>query len=263
MSTILDRILATKADEVHDRRGRFNLNSLKSRIADLPPGRGFAAAVKNRAATGSAAVIAEIKQASPSKGVIRENYDPADIAARYQRGGASCLSVLTDADYFKGHEDHLRAARAACTLPILRKDFTIDAWQLFEARALSADCILLIVAALEQAQLQDLYLQARELGLDVLIEVHDGEELQRALPFEQALLGINNRNLKTFEVRLDTTIELLPQIPAGRLKVSESGILSRADIQRLREANVEAFLIGEAFMREPDPGVALAELLRV
>lgn len=262
MTTILDRILATKADEIHDRRGRHPLNHLKSQVRDQPPARGFAAAVQAKASAGQPAVIAEIKRASPSKGVIRDHYEPAAIARSYQEGGASCLSVLTDAAYFQGHEDHLRAARSACVLPVLRKDFTIDAWQLFEARALGADCILLIAAALEQAQLQDLYLQAREIGLDVLIEVHDAIELERALPFEQALLGINNRNLRTFEVSLDTTIGLLPHIPRGRLKVSESGILSRDHISQLRQAGVEAFLIGEAFMRAPDPGTALAQLLR-
>lgn len=260
--TILDRILARKADEVHDRRAALPLNALKSRIRDLPPTRGFAQAVSARAASGQAAVIAEIKRASPSKGVIRADYQPAAIAASYQRGGASCLSVLTDADFFQGHEDHLRAARGACTLPVLRKDFTVDAWQLFEARALEADCILLIVAALGDSQLHDLYHQARELALDVLIEVHDGAELERVLPYTDALLGINNRNLHTFAVSLDTTLDLLPGIPRGWLKVSESGILVREDIQRLRAAGVEAFLIGEAFMRAPDPGAALAELLR-
>lgn len=263
MSDILTRILARKADEVSSRRARQPLMDLKSRCRDSSPTRGFAAAVRARAAAGAPAVIAEIKKASPSKGLLRDPFLPAAIAESYARGGATCLSVLTDAGFFRGHEDDLRSARAACTLPVLRKDFTVDPWQLFEGRALGADAILLIVAALSPTQLEDLAAQALELGLDVLVEVHDAAELEIALrpALERCLLGINNRNLKTFAVTLDTTLQLLPRIDAGRLKVSESGIGSTTDIQRLRAAGVEAFLIGETFMRAADPGLALARLL--
>lgn len=261
MSDILDRILARKAEEVSTRRGRAPLAGLKSQCRDQPPTRGFKAAIEARAARAEAAVIAEVKKASPSKGLLRADFDPAAIARSYARGGAACLSVLTDAGFFQGHEDDLRAARAACALPVLRKDFTIDPYQLFEARALGADAILLIVAALEPSQLADLSAQALELGLDVLIEIHDSAELEHALAHPLPLLGINNRNLQNFVTTLDTTRQLLPRIPAGRIKVSESGISTRDDIRGLRALGVEAFLIGESFMRAPDPGLALAEIL--
>jgi indole-3-glycerol phosphate synthase len=263
MSDILQRILARKAEEVSTRRGRQPLADLKSRCRDSGPARGFARAIQSRAAAGMPAVIAEIKKASPSKGLLRDPFAPAAIAQSYQRGGASCLSVLTDAGFFQGHEDDLLAARAACGLPVLRKDFTVDPWQLFEGRALGADAILLIVAALEPRQLEDLALQALELGLDVLVEVHDAAELEIALSpaLDSCLLGINNRNLKTFATTLETTFDLLARIGKDRLKVSESGIGSAEDIRRLRAAGVEAFLIGETFMRADDPGLALAALL--
>jgi indole-3-glycerol phosphate synthase len=207
-------------------------------------------------------VIAEVKKASPSKGVLREHFVPAEIAASYARHGAACLSVLTDRPFFQGSVDYLKAARAACALPVLRKDFMIDAYQVFEARAMGADCILLIAASLDDAQMADLEAQAQALGMAVLVEVHDGAELDRALRLKTPLVGINNRNLRSFEVTLDTTLGLLKHVPGDRLLVTESGILARADVQRMRDANVHAFLVGEAFMRAPDPGVALAELFR-
>lgn len=263
MSDILNRILARKAEEVSTRRGRQPLPELKSRCRDCGPARGFARAIRQRAADGAPAVIAEIKKASPSKGLLRDPFAPADIARSYQRGGATCLSVLTDAGFFQGHEDDLRAARTACELPVLRKDFTVDPWQLYEGRALGADAILLIVAALAPRQLEDLALEALELKLDVLVEVHDAAELEIALSpaLDACLLGINNRNLKTFATTLETTFQLLPRIDGRRLKVSESGIASGDDVRRLRAAGVEAFLIGETFMRADDPGQALAQLL--
>ena len=202
-------------------------------------------------------MIAEIKKASPSKGVLREHFVPADIAASYERHGAAALSVLTDVQFFQGSQAYLQQARAACALPVLRKDFMVDAYQVFEARAIGADCILLIAACLDDAQMADLEAQAHALGMAVLVEVHDGAELDRALRLKTPLMGINNRNLRTFEVTLDTTLELLPQVPADRLLVTESGILGRADVQRMRDAGVHAFLVGEAFMRAADPGAAL------
>ena len=205
-------------------------------------------------------MIAEVKKASPSKGVLREHFVPAEIAASYARHGAACLSVLTDAQFFQGAPAFLEQARAACDLPVLRKDFMVDAYQVFEARAMGADCILLIAACLDDAQMADLEAQAQALGMAVLVEVHDGAELERALLLKTPLLGINNRNLRTFEVTLDTTLALLPRVPVDRLLITESGILGRADVQRMRDANVHAFLVGEAFMRAPDPGVALADL---
>jgi len=222
--------------------------------------RGFEAALRAKVVAGLAAVIAEVKKASPSKGVLREHFVPADIAASYERHGAACLSVLTDERFFQGHADYLRQARAACALPVLRKDFMVDAYQVFEARAMGADCILLIAACLDDAQMRDLEACAMTLGMDVLVEVHDGAELERALQLKTPLLGINNRNLRSFEVTLDTTLGLLSRVPAGKLLVTESGILSRADVQRMRAAGVHAFLVGEAFMRAPDPGEALAAL---
>lgn len=257
---VLKRILARKAQEVRERRARVSLGELERGLAAVPAARGFAAALRARVAAGQAAVIAEIKKASPSQGVIRERFAPAQIAAQYQRGGASALSVLTDRDFFLGHEDHLRAARGACALPVLRKDFSVDVYQLAEARALGADAVLLIVAALEPARLRELAAAARHYGLDVLVEVHDRDELERALELDAPLLGINNRNLRDFSTSLETTLELLPAIPQGRLAIAESAIHTRADVQRLRDAGVTAFLVGEAFMRAADPGAALRSL---
>jgi indole-3-glycerol phosphate synthase len=233
---------------------------VKARAADAPAPRGFADALQARIAAGRAGVIAEVKKASPSKGVIRADFDPAAIARSYEAGGAACLSVLTDVDHFQGSDEYLREARAACGLPVLRKDFTIDPYQVYEARALGADCILLIVAALEDVVLADLTVLGLELGMDVLVEVHDLDELERALQVPAPLLGINNRNLRTFDVSLDTTLDLRAAVPADRVLVTESGIATRADVARMRDAGVHAFLVGEAFMRQRDPGTALREL---
>jgi indole-3-glycerol phosphate synthase len=222
--------------------------------------RDFVGALRAQMAAGRAAVIAEVKKASPSKGVLREHFVPAEIAASYERGGAACLSVLTDVQFFQGSADYLKQARAACALPVLRKDFMVDAYQVFEARAMGADCILLIAACLDDAQMADLEAQAMALGMAVLVEVHDGAELDRALRLKTPLVGINNRNLRTFEVTLDTTLGLLPRVPKDRLLVTESGILDAGDVKRMRDADVHAFLVGEAFMRAPDPGTALAAL---
>jgi len=258
---VLKRILARKVEEVAERQVSAPLQALKAQLAEASPPRGFVAAMQAANGQGRAAVIAEVKKASPSKGLLREDFKPAEIARQYQAGGAACLSVLTDRDFFQGHEDYLQQARAACDLPVLRKDFTVDPYQVFEARVLGADCILLIVSALSDGQLQDLYQQAREIGLDVLVEVHDGVELERALALDLDLVGINNRNLRTFETSLDTTLDLLDQIPAGVTVVSESGLHHSDDIRRLQASGVNAFLIGEAFMRQPDPGVALKTLI--
>lgn len=260
MSDILDRILARKVEEIAERSAKLNLSELMARVADLPDTRGFAAAIESKIEAGQPAVIAEIKKASPSKGVIREAFDPADIARSYELGGAACLSVLTDADFFQGHEDYLRQARSACSLPVLRKDFTIDPYQVYEARAMGADCILLIVAALDDANLLDLSLLAAELDLDVLVEVHDEEELERALDVPAPLIGVNNRNLRTFEVSLETSVNLRARAPQDRLLVSESGIATPADVARLRGVGIDAFLVGETFMRATDPGAALKQL---
>ena len=260
MSTILDTILARKREEVAARRERTSLFELKARAASAPPLRGFADAVAAKIAAGQAAVIAEVKKASPSKGVIRADFDPAAIARSYAAGGAACLSVLTDVDFFQGADEYLVAARDACALPVLRKDFIVDAYQLYEARVLGADCVLLIAAALDDAQLSEYAFIADELGMDVLVEVHDLDELERALPIPARLLGINNRNLKTFEVSLQTTLELKVAVPADRVLVTESGILARADVALMRDNAIHAFLVGEAFMRQPDPGVALSDL---
>ena len=260
MSDILDAILARKAQEVADRAARTPLAELRARAADASPPRGFAQAMHERIAAGDAAVIAEIKKASPSKGVIRAYFRPADIAVSYEFGGASCLSVLTDVDFFQGADAYLQQAREACTLPVLRKDFTVDPYQVVEARALGADCILLIVAALEDAQLVDLSGLAMELDMDVLVEVHDIDELERALQVPVPLVGINNRNLRTFEVSLDTTLEMRNAVPKDRLLVTESGIVVAADVARLRAAGVDAFLVGETFMRAEEPGEALRQL---
>ena len=260
MHDVLKRILARKQDEVAERRGRVSLFELKARAASAPPLRGFADAVEAKIARGEAAVIAEVKKASPSKGVIRADFDPAAIARSYEAGGAACLSVLTDIDFFQGADDYLIAARNACTLPVLRKDFIVDAYQLHEARALGADCVLLIAAALDDVQLAEYAFIAGELGMDVLVEVHDLDELERALPIPARLLGINNRNLRTFEVSLQTTLGLQAMVPADRVLVTESGILARADVALMRGNAIHAFLVGEAFMRQPDPGAALQDL---
>ena len=260
MSTILDTILARKREEVAARRERTSLFELKARAASAPPLRGFADAVAAKIAAGQAAVIAEVKKASPSKGVIRADFDPAAIARSYAAGGAACLSVLTDVDFFQGADEYLVAARDACALPVLRKDFIVDAYQLYEARVLGADCVLLIAAALDDAQLSEYAFIADELGMDVLVEVHDLDELERALPIPARLLGINNRNLKTFEVSLQATLDLKAMVPADRVLVTESGILAPADVALMRGHGIGAFLVGEAFMRQPEPGAALRDL---
>lgn len=258
---VLKKILARKAEEVAERQVDLPLEDLKERCKAMPAARGFVAGLERSMAEGKPAVIAEVKKASPSKGLLREDFEPDEIARQYQAGGASCLSVLTDHDFFQGSEAYLKLARAACDLPVLRKDFTVDPYQVYEARALGADCILLIVAALDDQALGSLHQLATELGLDVLVEVHDADELSRALKLDLKLVGINNRNLRTFETRLETTLELLPQIPEGVMVVSESGLHTPEDIERLRSHNVHAFLIGEAFMRAPDPGQALKQLM--
>ncbi|MBC7727720.1 MAG: indole-3-glycerol phosphate synthase TrpC [Microbacteriaceae bacterium] len=260
MSDILDKIVAVKREEVAAARALHSEAAFRELAAAQSAPRGFAAALRTKLAAGLPAVIAEVKKASPSKGVIREHFVPAEIAASYARHGAACLSVLTDQRFFQGHADYLRQARAACPLPVLRKDFMIDPYQVLEARAMGADCILLIAACLSDAQMAELEACAIDQGLDVLVEVHDGEELDRALRLRTPLLGINNRNLRSFEVTLDTTLGLLPRVPADRLLVTESGITSRADVLRMRAAQVHAFLVGEAFMRADDPGAALAAL---
>jgi len=263
MSDILQRIVAVKRDEVAAAKARRSLASLRDEAesaAMLGDLRDFEAAMRAKVATGRAAVIAEVKKASPSKGLLREHFVPAEIAASYEAGGAACLSVLTDERFFQGAAEYLRQARAACTLPVLRKDFMIDEYQIVEARALGADCILLIAACLDDALMTDLEAAAQALGMAVLVEVHDGAELDRALRLKTPLLGINNRNLRSFEVTLGSTLGLLPRVPGDRLLVTESGILSRTDVQRMRAAGVHAFLVGEAFMRAPDPGAALAAL---
>lgn len=260
MSDILQRILARKSEEVRERAARRPLAELAARCADLPQTRGFAAAIEARIAGGQAAVIAEIKKASPSKGVIRPDFDPAAIARSYAAGGATCLSVLTDIDFFQGSDAGLVQARAACVLPVLRKDFVIDPYQVYEARALGADCILLIVAALDDGTLLELALLAAELDLDVLVEVHDAAELERALDVPAPLIGVNNRDLRSFETSLQTTLDLRARASGDVLLVSESGIRAPDDVARLRAAGVHAFLVGEAFMRAPDPGVELQRL---
>lgn len=260
MSDILNTILARKTQEVAERSARVPLAELKARVADAPPVRGFANALQAAIANGDAAVIAEVKKASPSKGVIRPDFRPAEIAVSYEFGGASCLSVLTDVDFFQGADAYLQQAREACTLPVLRKDFVIDPYQVYEARVLGADCILLIVAALDDRQLAELSDLAMRLGMDVLVEVHDIDELERAVQVPVPLVGINNRNLRTFEVSLDTTLSMKDAVPRDRLLVTESGILGPADVQLMRDAGVNAFLVGEAFMRVEEPGEGLRQL---
>jgi indole-3-glycerol phosphate synthase len=257
---ILRRIIARKHEEVAERSRRVDLATLRSRAAGMPARRPFVDALVGRVAAGGAAVIAEIKRASPSKGIIREHFDPAAIARSYAQAGATCLSVLTDVDFFQGSDDALVAARAACTLPVIRKDFLVDPYQVVEARCIGADCVLLIVSALGPQQLVDLDGLARDVGLDVLVEVHDGEELERALALQPRLVGINNRNLHTFHTTLQVTWDLQARVPAGTLLVTESGILERADVQAMRGRGVNAFLVGEAFMRAEDPGAALKAL---
>ena len=259
-SDILNRIVEVKRDEIRAARKRRDLASLRRDAESLGGVRDFVSAMRATIVAGQAAVIAEIKKASPSKGVLREHFVPAEIAESYARGGAACLSVLTDVQFFQGAVAYLEQARAACALPVLRKDFMIDAYQVFEAREMGADCILLIAACLDDAQMVDLEAQAHSLGLAVLVEVHDGFELDRALRLKTPLVGINNRNLRTFEVTLDTTLGLLKNVPADRLLVTESGVLAKADVDRMRGAGVSAFLVGEAFMRAADPGEALTAL---
>lgn len=259
--TVLEEILARKAEEVAERRARVSLAELEALARAADPARGFTRALQEQAAQKLPAVIAEVKKASPSKGVIREHFVPAEIAASYEAGGATCLSVLTDVDYFQGADQYLQQARAACSLPVIRKDFMIDPYQIVEARALAADCVLLIVAALQDAQMVELAQVAKEQGLDVLVEVHDGDELDRALNLlDTPLVGINNRNLHTFDVSLETTLELLTRIPRDRLVVTESGILNRADVELMQVNDVHTFLVGEAFMRAQDPGSELRRL---
>lgn len=258
--TILDRIIDRKREEIQAGKRRFSAEALLASARDQEPPRGFTRALRASVEARRPAVIAEVKKASPSKGVICENFDPVNVARRYEDGGASALSVLTDRDFFQGHEDYLQAARAAVKLPALRKDFIIDPWQVLESRAIGADAVLLIVAALSDAQLAELAAAAREVGCDVLVEVHTAEELERALRLDVTLMGINNRNLHTFETRLETTLELARTVPADRLVVTESGIHTSEDVQRLRAEGIHAFLVGEAFMKQPDPGLALKAL---
>jgi indole-3-glycerol phosphate synthase len=260
MSDILPKILARKAEEIAERSARLSLRELRRQVRNLPPPRPFLNHLERTLARGRPAVIAEIKRASPSKGLLRDPFMPADIARSYAAAGACCLSVLTDRDFFQGSEDYLKEARAACELPVLRKDFIIDPYQVYEARLIGADCILLIVAALDDARLLELERLAVDLELDVLVEVHDADELKRALAIGAALIGVNNRNLRTFETRLETTLDLLPRIPTGHTVVTESGIHMPADVALMREHGVHAFLVGEAFMRAPDPGAKLAAL---
>lgn len=255
--TILRKIIARKWEEIAERKKQLSQHDFQHEILQQTPPRGFVQAIADNIAAGKPAVIAEIKKASPSKGVIREHFVPADIARSYELGGAACLSVLTDVDYFQGANAYLKEARAATNLPVIRKDFLVDEYQLYEARALGADCVLLIVAALEPQKLQDLNTLALELGMDVLVEVHDAAELEVALQLPNKLIGINNRNLHTFDVTLQTTYDLLDRIGDERIVVTESGILAPADVQAMRAKNVHAFLVGEAFMRAEDPGAEL------
>jgi indole-3-glycerol phosphate synthase len=260
MSDILNKIVAVKREEIAAAKRQRDLASLRREAEARTDRRDFCGALRSKIGAGQAAVIAEVKKASPSKGVLREHFVPAEIAASYERHGAACLSVLTDVQFFQGSPSYLQQARAACALPVLRKDFMVDPYQVYEAGAMGSDCILLIAASLDDAQMADLEAQAFSLGMAVLVEVHDGVELDRALKLKTPLVGINNRNLRTFEVTLDTTLSLLPRVPVDRLLVTESGILSAGDVARMRNAKVHAFLVGEAFMRAADPGAALAQL---
>ncbi len=264
MSDILNKILAVKADEVAAAKKHRSLQSLRDEVEgdkDLRAGlRGFEASLRRKIEAGDAGVIAEVKKASPSKGVLRADFRPAEIAESYAKAGAACLSVLTDVNFFQGSNEYLKQARAACDIPVLRKDFMVDMYQIYEARAMGADCILLIVSALDHGLMAEMEACAHELGMDVLIESHDGDELTAALNLKSRLIGINNRNLRTFDVTLDTTLNLLSRIPQERMVITESGIMSPADVQRMRESGVHAFLVGEAFMRAPDPGAELRKL---
>jgi indole-3-glycerol phosphate synthase len=264
MSDILNKILAVKADEVAAAKKYRSLASLRSEVESDHEARGqprgFEGSLRGKIAAGRPGVIAEVKKASPSKGVLRADFRPANIAESYAEHGAACLSVLTDAQFFHGAPEYLQQARAACDIPVLRKDFMVDLYQVYQARSWGADCILLIVAALDHGLMAEMEACAQQLGMDVLVEVHDGDELDAALRLNTRLLGINNRNLRTFETTLQTTIGLLPRIPKDKLVVTESGILNADDVKRMRDANVHAFLVGEAFMRAPDPGVELERL---
>ena len=260
MADILQRIVATKRSEIDAAKAVEPLEQLKRRAQQMAAPRDFIGAIKARLAVSRPAVIAEIKKASPSKGVLRERFLPEEIARSYETAGAACLSVLTDAKYFQGAHEHLAQARNACAIPVLRKDFIVDEYQVYEARAMGADCVLLIVAALGSEQIRELESRAHDLGMAVLVEVHDGRELETAQGLKTPLIGINNRNLRTFETRLETTLELIPSLPAGRLPITESGILTAADVGRMREHGVHAFLVGEAFMRAEDPGTELGRL---
>ena len=260
MSDILKKIVAVKHEEIAQASQKKSLAMVRADAESRVLTRDFVGAIQQKIQQGQAAVIAEIKKASPSKGVLRADFIPADIAQSYAEHGAACLSVLTDAQFFQGSVDYLKQARASCDLPVLRKDFMVDAYQVYEARAMGADCILLIAACLDDAQMKDLEAIARGLDMAVLVEVHDAEELNRALKLKTPLVGINNRNLRTFEVSLDTTIGMLKDVPADRILVTESGILTTDDVQKMRDAKVNAFLVGEAFMRAPEPGQALADL---
>lgn len=260
---ILKKIIETKFEEIAERRSVHSKADLQALCAEQSAPRGFVQALKNRVSQGQAAVIAEVKKASPSKGLLRENFDPVAIAQDYESHGAACLSVLTDAQYFQGSEAYLKAIRAQVAIPVLRKDFMVDDYQIVESRAIGADCVLLIVSALDDVQLNDLYQSAVGLGMDVLIEVHDAQELHRALKVNPGMVGINNRNLRTFEVSLDTTLELLKEIPDSTWVVTESGIHTPADVGLMREHNVKTFLVGETFMRAPSPGEKLSELFGV
>jgi indole-3-glycerol phosphate synthase len=260
MSDILNKILATKAEEIAAAQAKLPLAEVQALAAQQAPARDFVGAIRSKIAAGKGAVIAEIKKASPSKGVIREDFRPAEIAASYEQGGAACLSVLTDEQYFQGSAEYLKQARAACGLPVLRKDFMIDNYQVYEARAMGADCILLIAAALSLAQMQQLEAVAHSLGMAVLVEVHNGEELAQAIQLTTPLLGINNRNLRTFEVTLDTTLSLLEKISGDKIVVTESGIFTADDVKLMRDHAVHTFLVGEAFMRQDNPGAELAKV---
>lgn len=257
---VLKRIIKRKFEEIQERSAQVSIEQLADKALQADAVRGFCHAMDSKIAAGHAAVIAEVKKASPSKGVIRDPFEPADIARSYEAGGAACLSVLTDVDFFQGSEAALLAARQACSLPVIRKDFIVDPYQVVEARAMGADCVLLIAAALEDDQMKRLYEQAVSLGMDVLVEVHDANELNRSLALSPMLLGINNRDLRTFDVSLETTLDLLDSIPSGTKVVTESGIMNASDVARMRAANVHAFLVGEAFMRAKDPGAALHEM---
>lgn len=260
MSNILDKILATKREEIRLTSSFRPIDDLRCEVDSAPPVRNFEQAIRTKIANGKSAVIAEIKKASPSKGVIREEFDPISIAQSYEQHGAACLSVLTDRDYFMGAAEYLVAARSSTQLPVLRKDFIVDPYQIYEARCMGADCILLIVAALEQSQMLDLERVATQLGMSVLVEAHSHEEFERAIQLQTPLIGVNNRDLRTFETSLDTTFGLVSDLPEDRILITESGIHTRADVDAMRDRSVFAFLVGEAFMRQPDPGRGLESL---